>query len=57
MTANEVGTTGYNNIKIVPYTPSLSQDKIICMIKRFKKFTSKDKKIKERVTAKNQLKS
>ncbi|CAF4931241.1 unnamed protein product [Rotaria sp. Silwood1] len=57
MTADERGTTGYNNIKIVPYTPSLSQDKIICMIKRFEKFTSKDKKIKECVNAKNQLKS
>jgi hypothetical protein len=51
MTAYETGTTRYNNIKIVPYTPSLSQDKIICMIKRFEKFTSKDKKIKERINA------
>jgi len=57
MTAYETGTTRYNNIKIVPYTPSLSQDKIICMIKRFEKFISKDKKIKERINAKNQLKS
>ncbi|CAF1119552.1 unnamed protein product [Rotaria sordida] len=57
ITADERGTTGYNNIKIVSYTPSLSQDKIICMIKRFEKFTSQDKKIKECVNAKNQLKS
>ncbi|CAF1122299.1 unnamed protein product [Rotaria sordida] len=57
ITADERGTTGYNNIKIVSYTPSLSQDKIICMIKRFEKFTSQDKTIKECVNAKNQLKS
>lgn len=57
MTANGIGAIGYDNIKIVPYTPSLSQDKILYMIKRFEKFSSQDKKTKERVNAENQFKS
>ncbi|CAF1427341.1 unnamed protein product [Adineta steineri] len=48
ITADETESTYSSNIKLVPYTRSLTEDKMNSMIKRVEKFASQDKRLKNR---------
>ena len=57
MTAEDKGTGNKNNIVINSNTNRLSPEDIDRMIKDSEKFADEDKKVKERVDAKNELES
>ena len=57
VTAEDKGTGNKNNIVINSNTNRLSPDEIDRMIKDSEKFADEDKKVKERVDAKNELES
>ncbi len=57
MTAEDKGTGEKNNIVINSNTNRLSPEEIDRMIKDSEKFADEDKKVKERVDAKNELES
>jgi molecular chaperone DnaK (HSP70) len=57
MTAEDKGTGEKNNIVINSNTNRLSPEEIDRMIKDSEKFADEDKKVKERVDAKNEVES
>jgi heat shock protein 5 len=57
MVAKDTRTSNGNNIVINSNTKRLSQEEIDRMIHDSKQFADEDKKVKERVDAKNELES
>jgi molecular chaperone DnaK (HSP70) len=57
VTAEDKGTGNKNNIVINSNTNRLSPEEIDRMIKDSERFADEDKKVKERVDAKNELES